>query len=75
MPNREIPPMTPEQDDRLRRALRQADALNNAITVILDNPTPNPQVQEEMLAELQSLSESAQSRVNMLKREYGFKGY
>ncbi len=71
----EIPEMTPEEDACLRRALRRDDALCYALAVIQDNPSSNPQAQQEMLEELESLSEEAGSQVARLKRIYGFKNY
>ena len=72
---RNIPELTPEQEARLRPALRRADALNNALTVVLTHPSPNPEVQEDMVEELRSLSEDADATVNYFKREFGFPGY
>ena len=72
MPKHEKPELTPEQDATLRRALRKSDALNMAYAVVEDNPSPNPEAQQEMLDVLRSLGESAESDVNFLKKEYGF---
>ncbi len=67
--------MTTAQENRLRCAIRTADARNNALTVVLQHPSPDPEVQQDMVDELRSLSESAEATVNYFKREFGFPGY
>lgn len=72
MMERIVPEMTPEQEERLRRAIRRCDARNNAYWQVEDHPVGNAEVQEDMLDELRTLREEARAEVDRLKKEYGF---
>ncbi len=62
--------LSPGEAERLRGLLHRSDALNNAHAVV-DNPSPNPRVQEEMEVELRAAAEEARMEVDRYKRELG----